>query len=275
MATLRVIPVILLKNGRVVQSKSFMRHQVLGNASLIVSRFSNWFADELIYLDISRKKHYDFKRDDLNFENKGSILEIIEDTSRKSFMPMTVGGGITTIKDVEDRLMSGADKVSINAEAFRRPKFIEECAKRFGSQCIVVSIDAKKMMDNSWEVFVGFGKEATGQNPSEWANQMEDMGAGEIIINSIDRDGQGQGYDVDLVRSVVDRVNIPVIALGGAGEWGHLAECIDKARPSAVAASNIFQYTENAVYNANRYLFENSYEVRRPSIKTIMEAGDN
>lgn len=274
MSNLRVIPVILLKNGRVVQSKSFSRHQVLGNASLIVSRFSNWYADELIYLDISRKKHYDLKRDDLNFENKSSILEIIEDCSHKCFMPMTVGGGITTIKDVEDRLKSGADKVAINSEAFRRPEFIKECAEKFGSQCIVVSIDAKKITETSWEVFIGYGKEATGQKPNEWARKMQDMGAGEIIINSIDRDGQGKGFDVELVSMVVDAVNIPVIALGGAGEWSHFAECFDEASPSAVAASNIFQYTENAVYNANKYLFEENYKVRKPSIKTIMGAGD-
>ena len=274
MANLRIIPVILLKNGRVVQSKAFSRHQVLGNASLIVSRFSNWNADELIYLDISRNKHYDLKRDDLNFENKGSILEIIEDCSRKCFMPMTVGGGITTIKDVEDRLKSGADKVAINSEAFRRPAFINESARKFGSQCIVVSIDAKKITDNSWEVFIGYGKESTGHKANEWARKMQDMGAGEIIINSIDRDGQGNGFDVDLVSSVVNAVEIPVIALGGAGEWAHFAECYDKASPSAVAASNIFQYTENAVYNANQYLFEENYKVRKPSIQTIMGAGD-
>lgn len=275
MANLRVIPVILLKNGRVVQSKSFSRHQVLGNASLIVSRFSNWYADELIYLDISRQKHYDLRRDDLNFENRASLLEILEDCSRKCFMPMTVGGGITTINDVEDRLKSGADKVAINSEAFRNPDFIEECAKIFGSQCIVISIDAKKVAPNAWEVFIAHGKEPTGKSPNEWAKRMQEMGAGEIIINSIDRDGQGKGFDVDLVRSVVESVEIPVIGLGGAGEWAHFAECFDQASPSAVAASNIFQYTENSVYNANKYLYENSYRVRQPSIRTIMSAGDN
>jgi len=275
MASVRVIPVILLKNGRVVQSKSFSRHQVLGNASLIVSRFSNWYADELIYLDISRHKHYDLKRDDLNFENKSTILEIIEDCSRQCFMPLTVGGGIRTVKDVEDRLRSGADKVAINSEAFRNPALIKECAKRFGSQCIVVSIDAKKISNNSWEVFVGYGKEPTGEHPDEWAKKMQAMGAGEIIINSIDQDGRGKGFDVDLVRSVVEAVEIPVIALGGAGEWRHFAECLDLAYPNAVAASNIFQYTENSVYNANKYLFEQNYKVRKPFIKTIIAAGDN
>ena len=275
MANLRVIPVILLKNGRVVQSKFFSRHQVLGNASLIVSRFSNWYADELIYLDISRDKHYDLKRDDLNFDNRGSILEIIEDCSRKCFMPLTVGGGITTIRDVEDRLKAGADKVAINSEAFRRPGFIEECAKIFGSQCIVISIDAKKVSADSWETYIGFGKEATGKEPGDWARTMQESGAGEILINSIDQDGQGKGFDVALVKSVVDAVEIPVIAQGGVGEWAHFAECIDKASPGAVAASNIFQYTENAVYNANKYLFENNYQVRKPSIKTLMGAGDN
>ncbi|MDC6449546.1 imidazole glycerol phosphate synthase cyclase subunit [Pseudomonadales bacterium] len=275
MANHRIIPVILLKNGRVVQSKSFKRHQVLGNPSSIVGRFSNWNADELIYLDISRDKNYDLKRDDLNFQNRGSILEIIHDFSKRSFMPLTIGGGITTVKDVEDRLKAGADKVTINTAAYQRPGLVSECAKIFGSQCMVVSIDAKKVKPDSWEVFVGFGKKETGIAPDDWARKMEDMGAGEILINSIDRDGQACGYDLELVHKVVSAVGIPVVAMGGAGAQEHFSEVIDYAAPSGIAASNIFQYTENSVFEINKYLYESSYNVRKPKIQSITHSGDD
>lgn len=274
MANHRIIPVILLKNGRVVQSKAFNRHQVLGNPSSIVGRFSNWNADELIYLDISRDKNYDLKRDDLNFENRGSILEIIHDFSKRSFMPLTIGGGIKSIQDVEDRLRAGADKVTINTEAYNRPQLISDCAKIFGSQCIVISIDAKKVASDSWEVFVAFGKKATGISPDTWAKKMEDMGAGEILINSIDRDGKANGYDLDLVNNVVKAVGLPVVAMGGAGAPEHFSEIIDYASPSGVAASNIFQYTENAVFEINTYLHKSGYNVRKPKIQSVTHLGD-
>ncbi|MDA9322313.1 imidazole glycerol phosphate synthase cyclase subunit [Gammaproteobacteria bacterium] len=275
MANHRVIPVILLKNGRVVQSKGFKRHQVLGNPSSIVGRFSNWNADELIYLDISRDKNYDLKRDDLNFKNSSSILEIIHDFSKTSFMPLTIGGGIKTIEDVELRLAAGADKVVINTEAYNNPDFISQCAKIFGSQCIVISIDAKKMGPGLWEVFVGFGKQATGLSPEIWAKKMESMGAGEILINSIDRDGKATGFDLDLVNNVVSAVSVPVVAMGGAGAPKHFADVIDSAKPSGVAASNIFQYTENAVFEINKYLYDSKYKVRKPKIQSITYVGDN
>ena len=275
MANHRVIPVVLLKNGRVVQSKGFKRHQVLGNPSSIVGRFSNWNADELIYLDISRDKNYDLKRDDLNFKNRGSILEIIHDFSKRSFMPLTIGGGIKTLEDVELRLAAGADKVVINTEAFYNPEFVSECAKIFGSQCIVISIDAKKVSPASWEVFVGFGKEATGVSPEILAKKMESMGAGEILINSIDRDGKGGGFDLELVNNVVTSVSVPVVAMGGAGTPNHFAEVIDYASPSGIAASNIFQYTENAVFEINQHLYDANYKVRKPKIQSITYVGDN
>jgi imidazole glycerol-phosphate synthase subunit HisF len=274
MANHRIIPVILLKNGRVVQSKNFKRHQVLGNPSSIVGRFSNWNADELIYLDISRDQNYDLNRDDLNFENRGSILEIIHDFSKCSFMPLTIGGGIKTIQDVEDRLRAGADKVTINTEAYNSPQLISDCAKIFGSQCIVVSIDAKKIKPETWEVFVDFGKKATGITPEDWAKKMEDMGAGEILINSIDRDGQGRGYDLELVSNVVKATTLPVVAMGGAGAPEHFSEMIDYAAPSGIAASNIFQYTENAVFEINSYLHKSGYNVREPKIKSVTHSGD-
>jgi imidazole glycerol-phosphate synthase subunit HisF len=269
MRKIRLIPVVLLKNGRVVQSKGFKRHQVLGNPSTIVWRLSNWFSDELIYLDISREQGYDLKRDDLNFQNRNNMLEIIEDVSKKCFMPLTVGGGIRVIDDVFDRLRAGSDKVSINTQAYHQSHFIGDCVKEFGSQCIVVSIDAKRKEAGGWEVFVNCGRTSIGMGPKEWALELQAQGAGEIIINSIDNDGVGKGYDLELIQQVVDAVNIPVIALGGVGDWKHFSEVIENVKPSAVAASNIFQYTENSVYKANSYLFDKGFPVRKPLVKTM------
>jgi imidazole glycerol-phosphate synthase subunit HisF len=270
MKKIRLIPVILLKNGRVVQSKGFRRHQVLGNPSTIVWRLSNWFSDELVYLDISREKGYDLRRDDLNYANRANMVEIIEDVAQKCFMPLTVGGGIRELDAVYQRLEAGADKVAINTQAFRRPDFISECAGNFGSQCIVASIDAKQTESGGWEVHVDCGREPTGLDPREWAKELQSRGAGEILLNSIDSDGQGDGYDLGLIMHVCDAVSIPVIALGGVGEWAHLAEAIDRCGPSAVAAANIFQYTENSVYRANQYLYSKGYPVRKPLVKTVI-----
>jgi len=239
-----------------------------------VGRLSNWFADEIIYLDISRNTRYDLKRDDLNFENRNTFIEIIEDVSRSCFMPLTVGGGIRTVKDVEERLTAGADKVSINTQAIEKPEFIEECSRIFGAQCIVVSIDAKKQDGVSWETFVHYGKDPAGIEPKDLAFRAQECGAGEILINSIDNDGRGQGYDIGLIKSVVESVSIPVIAQGGVGDWDDFIECIDKAKPNAVAAANIFQYTENSYYKASKHLFESGCDVRHPTLETIIHAGD-
>ena len=274
MPKIRVIPVILLKNGRVVQSKRFKRHQILGTPSVIVSRLSNWFADELVFLDISRDGNYCLNRDDLNFNNNNSIVDIIEEVSNNSFMPLTVGGGVRTVADVETRLAAGADKVVINTQAIQEPDFINKCAKIFGSQCIVVSIDAK-VKDDSWEVYKNYGRDPTGVSPVDFARKMQDYGAGEILINSIDNDGVGNGYDTKLVSSVVKSVSIPVIALGGAGKPEHFSTCINESRPNAVAAANIFQYTENSYFNINSFLYNNSFNVRQPNLETIFEAGDS
>jgi cyclase len=274
MPKLRLIPVILLKNGRVVQSKKFNRHQILGTPSVIVGRLSNWFADELIFLDISRDGGYNLNRDDLNFKNNNNIIEIINEVSHNSFMPLAVGGGIRTVSDVEDRLKAGADKVVINTQAIYNPKFIRECSKIFGSQCIVISIDAKKTQ-HKWEVYGRYGKEPTNIDVVDFACRMQDYGAGEILINSIDNDGIGKGYDIQLIDSVVKSVSIPVIALGGAGDLVHFSDCIAKANPSAVAAANIFQYTENSYFNINKFLYDELFNVRRPMLETIFEAGDS
>jgi len=260
----RLIPVVLMREGVVVQSKQFKRYQRLGNPVTIVERLSDWASDELIYLNISRRQVYDLGRDDLGDANLHNPLDILKQVARRCFMPLTFGGGIRNIDDVLTRIRLGADKVAINTQALNDPDFVTTCAKEFGSQCIVISIDALSDQKGGWEVFKSGGREATGRHPSEWASELESRGAGEILINSIDRDGAGNGYDIALIRSVVDAVNIPVIALGGVSEWGHLAEGAKLGGASAIAAGNIFHYTENSLYNAKKYLFEDGLNVREP-----------
>ncbi|MFA6074523.1 MAG: imidazole glycerol phosphate synthase cyclase subunit [Negativicutes bacterium] len=261
----RVIPVVLLKNGVVVQSKGFKRYQILGNPFAIVDRLSDWAADELIYLDISREATYDLGRDDLKCANETNIIDILREVAKSSFMPLTFGGRIRNIDDVYKRVTNGADKVTLNSEAFRNPMFISECARIFGSQCIVVSIDAGKNENGNWQVFIDGGKTPTGITPAEWSNKAQECGAGEILINSINNDGMGCGYDIQLIASVVSAVNIPVIACGGVGKWEHLAQGITDAGADAVAAANIFHYSENSVYDAKKYLYEKQINVRKPT----------
>lgn len=257
----RVIPVILLRNGVIVQSKSFKRYQSLGTPTAAVERLSSWASDELIYLDISPVPVYDLRRDDLNYPKFNSIIEIIELVGSKCFMPLTFGGGIRSIKDINQRLKAGADKVTLNTKAIEQPKFITECAKEFGSQCIVISIDAKRT-ENGWKVYKG-GKIPTELFPLSWAKTVQEQGAGEILINSIDRDGSGLGYDLELINEVSNAVSIPVIALGGVGNWEHLEEGL-QTKVSAVALANVLHYSENSVYNAKKNLYDKGYNVRKP-----------
>jgi cyclase len=262
----RIIPVLLLRNGFLVQSKSFTRYQNLGNPVTAVKRLSAWASDELIYLDISREGGYDIRRDDLRDENRQDFLDIVRAVSSSSFMPITLGGRIRTADDILARLANGADKVSINTMAVDEPSLLTEGAKRFGSQCIVVSIDAKRHEDGRYEAFVDGGKRPAGLTPWELAKRSCEAGAGEILINSIDRDGRGQGYDLELVQKVVESVNVPVIAMGGAGEWDHLVELLEKTGVEAAAAANIFHYTEASVFRAKQHLHRRGCLVRPPEL---------
>jgi len=266
----RLIPVVLLKNGIVVQSKVFKRYQRLGNPITIVQRLSDWAADELIYLDISKKPIYDLGRDDLNYNNPHTIIDILTDIAKSCFMPLTFGGGIRSLADITLRLNRGADKISINSQAVRDPMLIKYGAEEFGSQCIVVSIDVYTHEPGCWEVYIDGGSTPTGLSPVQWAKTVEEFGAGEILLNSINRDGTGIGYDINLVKSVANSVHIPVIALGGVGTWEHLAHGISEGQADAVAAANIFHYTENSVYNAKKYLFEQGLNVREPKFGSYL-----
>lgn len=265
----RLIPVLLLRNGWLVQSKQFRRYQNLGNPITAVKRLSEWASDELIYLDITKGSSYDLHRDDLGNPNRHNIFEIIEDVSKAALMPITVGGGIRTLEDIEIRLSLGADKVCINTQAIDQPNFIELAAKEFGSQCIVVSIDVAAEGEKYVVMRGGEEKQATIYSPKEWAQRVEHLGAGEILLNSIDRDGMRCGYDLPLLADVTAAINIPLIACGGVGEWSHLAEAFEQTSVDAVAAANIFHYSDQSVFLAKKYLFERHLNVREPELLAI------
>jgi len=261
----RLIPVLLLKNGFLVQSKGFVRYQNLGDPITSVKRLSDWTSDELIYLDITREGEYDTRRQDHGHPNRRTVLEIINDVSRFCHMPLTVGGRIRTIEDIQDRLSNGADKVCINTKPLEDPEFITLAANQFGSQCIVISMDVK-VRDQQYVVMSHGGRKPTLYDPVSWAKKVASLGAGEILVNSIDRDGMRNGYDIELIGQVSEAVQIPVIACGGVGEWHHFGEPFLKTKADAVAAANIFHYYDQSVYVAKKYLYHHGCPVRPPSL---------
>ena len=264
----RLIPVVLLKNGWIVQSKNFSQYQNLGNPVTIVKRLSQWASDELIYIDISDGENYDTRRDDQGYANRNNFLSVIEDVSKEAFMPITVGGKIRTIKDIEQRLSVGADKVCINTMAIQDPDFIKQASREFGSQCIVISIDVKLLADKYFVHSRG-GRDKTAFSPVELSKIVEGNGAGEILINSIDRDGKGDGFDIALIDQVANSVSIPVIACGGAGEWNHFSEVFEETNVEAVAAANIFHYVDQSVFLAKKHLYDGGFNVRKPDLIKI------
>jgi imidazole glycerol-phosphate synthase subunit HisF len=257
---------VQFRNGVLVQSKGFKRYQVIGNPTTAVKRLSVWASDELIYLDISPVPKYDLKRDDLNHPNHSSLLDIIREISEHCFMPLTFGGRIRNIEDIRLRLSAGADKITLNTQAVHNPEFITEAVEMFGSQCIVISIDVGINDKGISEVKTQRGKKWTGKHPVEWAKEVELRGAGEILLNSIDRDGTQEGYDIELINDVSNAVSIPVIAMGGVGKWDDFSDAITNGNASAVSAANIFHYTEQSVLNAKKYLFEKGLNVRNPEL---------
>ncbi len=262
MLKVRLIPCLLLKNGLLVRSEGFTMHQIVGNPIHQVARLNAWAVDELIYLDITRDGEYDMRRDDHKIKDKKSLLEIIEEVSRSCFMPLTFGGGIRTLEDARARIAHGADKIAVNTMAVQMPEFITELAKTLGSQATVVSIDAKAR-DDGWEVHSAWGSTPTGLDVVEWAKEAERRGAGEIFLNSIDRDGIAGGYDLPLIRAVVEATRIPVIACGGVGTFKHLVAGAQEGGASAVSAANIFHFTEHSTRRAKKALLDAGVDVRR------------
>jgi len=239
----RLIPVLYIKNGLIVRSEGFSYHHNIGNVVAEARRYNGWNVDELIYIDISREKFYDLRRNDYNVSGYDSIGAIINEISKVCFMPLTFGGGIRTIDDVSFRIQNGADKITLNTGAFENSELIAQTAKKYGSQAVVISIDYK-VINGQPIVFTDFGRKNTGKPVYNWAKECENLGAGEIFINSIDRDGKANGYDIETIGKVVASTKLPVIACGGAGSLEDFADLAKKTDVSAIAAGNIFHFTE-------------------------------
>ena len=247
----RLIPSLLVRDGRIVQSVQFRHTNVIGNVITAVDFFNGWAVDEILILDVSR-----------DHTCRESFLEIVEELSERCFVPLTVGGWINTVNDIETLLEHGADKIAVNTHAFRRPDFIEEAARVFGAQCIVVSIDAKRDEQGVARVWIDRGRENTGVTAVEWAREAEARGAGEILLTSIDQDGMRKGYDLPLMREVSAAVSIPVIAFGGVGHWSHMVDGVSEGGVDAVSAGNIFHFTEHSTKKAKEYLRGAGVDVR-------------
>ncbi|MEM0952153.1 MAG: imidazole glycerol phosphate synthase cyclase subunit [Cyanobacteria bacterium P01_H01_bin.74] len=258
----RLIPCLFLKNGFLVRSEQFQRHQLLGNAIHQVERFNAWDVDELIYTDISPEASYDIRRDDTKVKNEDNILDILVAVSKTCFMPLTFGGKIRTLNDVKRRISLGADKVSINSAAHYTPNLIQQSANMFGSQAVVAAMDVYQHDNGTYEVYVDSGQTPTGQQPQLWGRYLETLGAGEIFLNSINKDGMANGYDLTLVQLVTQSVRIPVIACGGVGQFSHLVDGITVGRADAVAAGNIFHFTELSALQARKTLRDSGIAVR-------------
>ncbi len=245
----RIIPCLDVKNGRVVKGINFVDLKDAGDPVEQVKIYSDGGADEICFLDITASN-----------ENRNTIYDVVERTSKNCFVPLTVGGGVRNIEDINKLLNCGADKVSINTAAVQNSEVVVESSKKFGSQCIVVAIDAKKNGDN-WEIFTHGGRNSTGINAIEFALKMENCGAGELLVTSMDKDGTQSGYDIELMKIISSNVNIPVIASGGVGTLDHLAEGI-KSGASAVLAASIFHYGTYSVKEAKQYLASKDIPVR-------------
>lgn len=257
----RLIPVLLLQSGLLVRSEEFKTHQAIGNPVNEIQRFNEWNVDEVIYLDITRDECYQTGRDDHRVKSFSDPLTILEAVSKTCFVPLTWGGRIRSVDDMQQRFAHGADKITINSAAFHNPKLIAEGGKLFGRQAIVVSIDVVRFPNGGTEVFIDNGRTPTGVKPQDWACQVEEWGAGEILLQSIDRDGLGQGYDLELIGAVASATTIPVIACGGVGRYEHYVEGI-QAGASAVAAANIWHFKELSDRGGKRTLAKAGINVR-------------
>jgi cyclase len=252
MLTKRIIPCLDVKDGRVVKGVSFVNLRDAGDPVEVAMIYDREGADELCFLDITA-----------SHENRKTIIDVVERTAARVFMPLTVGGGVRTLDDIRALLNAGADKVSINTAAVERPEFVREAAQRFGTQCIVVAIDAKRgTQPGKWEVFTHGGRRATGLDAIEWARKMERYGAGEILLTSMDQDGRQSGYDLDLTVAVSQAVTIPVIASGGVGSLDHLYDGFTKGQADAVLAASIFHYRTHTIQEAKAYLRDRGVPVR-------------
>jgi cyclase len=247
----RIIPCLDVTAGRVVKGVSFVELRDAGDPVEIARRYDEQGADELTFLDITASS-----------DDRGIIFRIIEQVASQVFIPLTVGGGVRAVGDVRNLLNAGADKVSINTSAVLNPQLVADAAGRYGSQCIVVAIDAKQVAPGRWEVYTHGGRNATGLDAVAWAKKMQDLGAGEILLTSMDRDGQKTGFDLALTRSITDALEIPVIASGGVGNLQHLVDGVKQGGADAVLAASIFHFGEYTVQQAKQFMAAQGIEVR-------------
>ena len=247
----RIIPCLDIKNGRVVKGINFVDLVDAGDPAEQAKIYNDSGADEICFLDITA-----------SHENRNTILEVVKKTTEMCFVPLTVGGGVHSMKDISNLLLAGADKISINTAAVSNENLIKEGAEKFGSQCIVVAVDAKKVNNDKWEVFTHGGRKPTGKDVVKFVTKMESLGAGEILLTSMDRDGTKKGYDLDLTKKVSNLVNIPVIASGGVGNLEHLYQGFKIGKASAVLAASIFHFGEYSILEAKQYLDSKGIPVR-------------
>lgn len=247
----RIIPCLDVDNGRVVKGVKFLDIKDAGDPVEVAQRYNEQGADEITFLDITATHH-----------GRDTTYHTVERMAETVFVPLTVGGGVRKIEDIRNLLNAGADKVSINSAAIYNPEFVAEASSRFGAQCIVVAIDAKKVADNRWEIFTHGGRNATGIDAIEWAVKMADFGAGELLITSMDSDGTKNGYDLALMRAINDKVNIPTIASGGVGNLQHLADGVLKGGADAVLAASIFHFGEYSIPEAKQFMAEQGIAMR-------------
>lgn len=247
----RIIPCLDVKAGRVVKGINFEGLRDAGDPVEIARRYDEQGADEITFLDITASS-----------DERDIIIHIVEQVAEEVFIPLTVGGGVRVVDDVRRLLNAGADKVSMNTAAVQNPQLVADASGKVGSQCIVVAIDAKQSGDGRWEVFTHGGRKGTGLDAVEWARRVQQLGAGEILLTSMDRDGTKNGFDVPLTRAIADAVDIPIIASGGVGTLAHLAEGVLEGRADAVLAASIFHYGEYTVREAKEYMRSRGIEVR-------------
>ena len=260
MLSKRIIPCLDVKDGRVVKGVNFVNLRDAGDPVEVAQRYNDEGADELTFLDITA-----------SHERRKIMLHVVQRTAETVFMPLTVGGGVREIQDIRDLLNAGADKVSINTAAVDRPEFVKEAAERFGAQCTVVAIDAKRKRsaagasadEPAWEVYVHGGRTPTGIDAVGWAQRMEAYGSGEILLTSMDRDGTKAGYDIALTRAIADAVSIPVIASGGVGSLEHIYDGLTQGRADAALAASIFHYQEYTIRDCKAFLAERGVRVRK------------
>ncbi|MDP3791036.1 MAG: imidazole glycerol phosphate synthase subunit HisF [Candidatus Omnitrophota bacterium] len=255
MLTKRIIPCLDVKDGRVVKGVNFLNLQDAGDAVENARFYDKEGADELVFLDITA-----------SHEKRKTTIELVNKVAESIFLPFTVGGGISTVDDIRNLLKAGCDKVSINTAAVKRPEFVKESSDRFGSQCIVVAVDArckvKTRQKQLWEVYINGGRTPTGLDAVEWVKKVEKLGAGEILLTSMDYDGTKEGYDIELTRKISESVRIPVIASGGAGNLEHLYQALTQGKADAVLAASIFHYRAYSVREAKDYLKKKGANIR-------------